>query len=144
MGLTMTKEYDIGMIDNNITYAQFVAALVKPPEELLNSLSPEQMNLIHMVMGISGEAGELLDAIKKFAIYNKPLDITNVIEELGDLMFYIEGIKNALNITDSEILQHNITKLSKRYESLSYSDKAAVERKDKTHIDQETDDESYR
>lgn len=129
----MTKIYDtvLNNLDNNITYSEFVAALIKPPEELLKSLSPEQMNLIHMAMGISGEAGELLDTIKKFAIYNKPLDMTNIIEELGDLMFYIEGIKNALDITDSQILQFNVNKLSKRYESLSYSDKAAVERKDK-------------
>ena len=129
---------------NNLTYSQFVAALIKPPEELLKSLSPEQMNLIHMAMGVSGEAGELLDSIKKFAIYNKPLDVINIIEELGDLLFYIEGIKNALHITEKEILNYNVTKLSKRYESLSYSDKAAVERKDKVYIDQETDDESYR
>lgn len=127
----MTKEYNIGIIDNNITYAQFVATLIKDPNHIADTLTLEQINLLHMILGISGEAGELLDTIKKHVIYNKSLDIENIIEELGDLMFYIEGIKNALNITDSQILQHNVTKLSKRYESLSYSDKAAVERKDK-------------
>lgn len=117
--------------NNNITYSEFVAKLIKSPEELLQNLTPEQMNLIHMVMGISGEAGELLDAVKKFAIYNKPLDVNNVIEELGDLMFYIEGIKNALQISDAEILQRNVTKLSKRYTQLTYSDEAAINRVDK-------------
>lgn len=118
-------------LDNNLTYSQFVAKLIKDPEEIKESLTPQKINLLHMVLGISGEAGEILDSIKKYVIYNKPIDLINIIEELGDLLFYIEGIKNELHITEKEILSYNVTKLSKRYESLSYSDKDAVERKDK-------------
>ena len=119
------------LINENITYSQFVEVLIKDPEEIRESLTPQKINLLHMVLGISGEAGELLDSIKKYVIYNKPIDLINIIEELGDLLFYIEGIKNELHITEKEILSYNVTKLSKRYKSLSYSDKAAVERKDK-------------
>lgn len=122
--------YDISL-DNNLTYSQFVTKLIKDPEEIKESLTPQKINLLHMVLGISGEAGEILDSIKKYVIYNKPIDLINIIEELGDLLFYIEGIKNELHITEKEILSYNVTKLSKRYESLSYSDKDAVERKDK-------------
>lgn len=38
-----------------------------------------------MATGVSGEAGELLDAVKKSVVYKKPLDRENVVEELGDL-----------------------------------------------------------
>ena len=84
-----------------------------------------------MTIGISGEAGELLDAVKKAVIYRKPLDIKNVIEELGDLEFYMEGLRQGLNITRDEVLEANIAKLSVRYNGLKYSDVSAQERADK-------------
>lgn len=84
-----------------------------------------------MTMGISGEAGELLDAIKKGVIYRKPLDRENIIEELGDIEFYLEGLRQQLHISREETLLANINKLSKRYEKLSYSNDAAQTRADK-------------
>lgn len=84
-----------------------------------------------MAVGVSGEAGELLDAIKKVAVYRKPVDRANVVEELGDLEFYMEGLRQGLGITREETLLANINKLSKRYEGLKYSDSAAQTRADK-------------
>ena len=108
-----------------VRYDAFVAALAKP----MGSLT---MDLLHGAVGVSGEAGELLDAIKKNWIYGKPLDRTNVIEELGDLRFYIQVITNALGISEQEVLQENANKLSKRYKGIMYSDNAAIERADKS------------
>lgn len=114
-----------------MTHAELVSKLVKPGYEILSTLTARETHLIHMVLGISGEAGELLDAIKKCVIYNRPLDRKNVIEELGDLDFYMEGIRQALEITREECLKANIEKLSKRYPGIRYTDEAAKERKDK-------------
>lgn len=91
-----------------------------------------QEMLVHAAMGVAGEAGELVDAIKKSWIYGKPLDRDNVIEELGDLRFYIQAMQNVLGISESDILQHNANKLSKRYRGLRYTDQAAIDRADKT------------
>lgn len=88
-------------------------------------------DLVHAAMGISGESGELLDAIKKHVVYGKKLDRINVIEELGDLIFYIHAMMNLLGISEQQVLQHNACKLQARYESMSYSDKAAQKRQDK-------------
>ena len=85
-------------------------------------------------MGVSGEAGELLDAIKKFAIYNKTLDIDNVVEELGDIEFYLAMIRRTLGIHREVTLRHNITKLLKRYPA-GYTDMAAQLRADKAPAD---------
>jgi NTP pyrophosphatase (non-canonical NTP hydrolase) len=93
-------------------------------------MTSRDAHLIHMILGISGEAGELLDAIKKSVIYLRPLDIPNIIEELGDLEFYMEGLRERLNITREQVLQDNINKLTIRYGKM-YSDKSANERKDK-------------
>lgn len=62
-----------------IDHSDMVRALVKSPYDIMDSLTAEKTDLIHAVLGISGEAGELLDAVKKFSIYNKPLDRENVV-----------------------------------------------------------------
>lgn len=114
-----------------MTHAELVSKLVKPGEEIARNMNEYDAHLIHMVLGISGEAGELLDAIKKRAIYQKPLDRENVIEELGDLEFYMEGLRASLGITREECLKANIEKLSRRYPGIRYTDEAAKERRDK-------------
>ena len=112
-------------------YPDFVASLVKPGDKIAKEMSPSKAHILHMVVGISGEAGELLDAVKKWAIYNKPLDRENILEELGDIEFYLEGFRQAIGATRETILNNNIAKLSDRYSSGSYSDDQAISRADK-------------
>lgn len=112
-------------------HSELVRALVKPGADIIWNLTPTSAHLLHMAVGVSGEAGELLDAVKKAAIYVKPIDRENVIEELGDLEFYMEGLRQGLSITREETLAHNIAKLSKRYAAGKYSNQAAQERADK-------------
>jgi NTP pyrophosphatase (non-canonical NTP hydrolase) len=115
-----------------MTHKELVTALVKPGQNIVDSLTPRSAHLLHMAAGISGEAGEILDAIKKVAIYGKEVDREHVVEELGDLEFYMEGMRQELGITREETLEHNISKLTTRYHSLRYSDQHAIERVDKT------------
>ena len=100
---------------DEILWENMVAKLAKPGEEIRKSLTAKEAHELHMVIGISGEAGELLDALKKVSIYRKPLDRENVIEELGDLEFYMQGLRGSLGITRTEVLAHNFNKLAKRY-----------------------------
>jgi NTP pyrophosphatase (non-canonical NTP hydrolase) len=111
-------------------YDEFVMEKVKNGQAIIDGLNPHKAHLLHMAVGVAGEAGELLDAIKKMAIYNKPLDLENLIEELGDLEFYMAGIRSQIGISRSSVLAYNQEKLNKRYQS-GYSDKAAQERADK-------------
>lgn len=117
-------------MENNKSYADFVSNLVKGDEAILRSLQPGDCNLIHMTLGVAGEAGEILDAVKKYTMYRKPLDMANLVEELGDIEFYLEGLRQQIKVTREEVLAQNIEKLSTRY-GAKYSDKAAIERKDK-------------
>ena len=116
---------------NKIEHSDMVKQLVKPGEAIRSSFTSEDCHTLHMCIGISGEAGELLDAIKKHVIYRKPIDRDNIIEELGDLEFYMEGIRQGLGITREETLLHNISKLSERYNGLKYTNEAAIARADK-------------
>ena len=115
-----------------ITHPELVKTLVKPGQEIVKELTAEDANLWHMASCIPSEAGELFDAVKAHVIYRKPLDRMNVIEELGDLEFYMEGLRQALGITRDETLAANIFKLSKRYDKLKYSNESAQARADKT------------
>lgn len=127
----MMNSHVKGISMAEVTHPQLVAALVKAPGLIIAQMNEDKMDLIHAVLGISGEAGELLDGIKKAAIYDKPIDLENVIEELGDLEFYMEQLRQRLGITREQTLAANIAKLSKRYEGLNYSDAAAQNRADK-------------
>lgn len=106
-----------------ISYAQFVSLLAK-------KLPSKTEDMLHAVVGVSGESGELLDAVKKTWIYNKSLDRENVVEEIGDILFYLQHLQNILIITDEEIFEHNVSKLSVRYAD-GYSDTVAQDRADK-------------
>ena len=114
-----------------ITHSELVKTLAKPGDAILKEMTPHQCNIQHMAIGICGEAGELIDAVKKNSVYQKPLDRENIIEELGDIEFYMEGLRQALDITREETLVHNVAKLSERFKGLKYSNKAAQERRDK-------------
>lgn len=115
------------------SYSNFVEKKFKPGDVILNSLTAPRCELLHAVMGVAGEAGELVDAIKKHIMYEKPLDRANVVEELGDLRFYMQAIQNLLFIADSEIIAHNVDKLNGRYKK-GYTNEEAVKRADKQEV----------
>jgi NTP pyrophosphatase (non-canonical NTP hydrolase) len=115
-------------------HAMMVAALIKPGEEIIAETTPLKAHLNHMAMLLSGEAGEVVDAIKKHTIYNKELDFVNVIEELGDIEFALEAIRKSLGIHRDETLAMNMEKLSKRYPQGSFSNTDAQTRADKAPV----------
>lgn len=112
-------------------HADMVNNLVKSGDTIRDEMTGTNAHLIHMIMGVSGEVGELLDAIKKAVVYQKPLDMENVIEELGDIEFYMEGLRQGLGIEREETLIANVKKLGVRYAGFKYSDTAAQTRADK-------------
>jgi NTP pyrophosphatase (non-canonical NTP hydrolase) len=116
-------------------YNDMVAALSKEGKDILKTLDPKKCDLIHMGIGVVGEAGELIDAVKNHAIYNKEADRKNVVEELGDLEFYMQGIRKNMGITRKETLKANMEKLltgdKARYKLGKYTDEQATNRADK-------------
>ena len=120
-----------------VPYSQFVESMCKPPIDILVQMVPDDAHLCHMAMGVSGEAGELLDAIKQSVIYRKPLDRENVLEECGDILFFVQGILNHFSAKEDhpialqDILDANRRKLSERYHRGVYSNEQAQQRADK-------------
>lgn len=86
--------------------------------------------LLHAGIGIAGEAGEILDTLKKSWVYNQPLDAENLLEEAGDTLFYLVALLNLLNFTIDDAMKYNVDKLAKRYPN-GYTDEHARARLDK-------------
>jgi hypothetical protein len=90
-------------------------------------------------MLVTSEAGELADAIKKHSIYGKPLDVANIHEELGDILFAAQAIATATGTTLEECQRLNVEKLTVRFPN-GYSNTAAIQRADKAEPSEGTSD----
>ncbi len=71
--------------------------------------------LLHAGIGLSTEAGEFLDALKKHIFYGKELDRVNLAEEMGDLFWYLAIVSDELGVEMSDVMERNIEKLKARY-----------------------------
>lgn len=97
-------------------------------QELMHRLTdPETVRLLHAAMGMTTEAAELMDMLKKHLFYGKKLDIVNAIEELGDNQWYVGLAVDVLRTTMNEIMTINIDKLRLRYPE-KFNGKDAIER----------------
>ncbi len=104
--------------------------------DMINSISfddKDQANrLLHGAIGLKTEIGELYDAYKKHWFYGKELDIENVKEEIGDIIWYTELLADVglrvdfivmeinffsteTNINPTECRENVIKKLRVRY-----------------------------
>ena len=55
--------------------------------------------ILHGIWGTETELGELTDAFKKSFFYRKPLDTVNVLEEIGDILWYVILLEDELERT---------------------------------------------
>tara|TARA_B100001971_G_scaffold84647_1_gene78250 strand:+ start:357993 stop:358385 length:393 start_codon:yes stop_codon:yes gene_type:complete len=83
--------------------------------------------LLHAGIGISTEAGEFLDALKKHIFYGKDLDKVNLAEEMGDLFWYMAIVADELGFEFEEVMTRNIQKLKARYGE-KFTEEAAEKR----------------
>ena len=66
-------------------------------------------------MGLNGEAGECIDILKKHFYQGHDLDVDKLIDELGDVLWYIAEACTGIGVTMEEVAKRNIEKLKKRY-----------------------------
>ena len=66
-------------------------------------------------MGMCGESGECMDILKKHMMQGHAFDREKLIDELGDVFWYVAEAATGLGVTLDEVAQHNIDKLRKRY-----------------------------
>jgi len=74
--------------------------------------------LMTAAFGLTAEAGEFTEVVKKMFLQGKPYTEENVFHmkrELGDIMWYMAQACMALDVSFEEVLQMNYEKLSARY-----------------------------
>lgn len=67
------------------------------------------------IMGLCGESGECIDLLKKLLFQGHELNRTKMIEELGDVMWYVVETCVGLDIDLEQLFDLNIAKLERRY-----------------------------
>lgn len=174
------------------TRTELVRKLAKPGEDILLSLDAHKCHMLHMAVGLSGEAGELLDAVteentleelgdaffylegllqgvgstvaeftvarsvrangaskdqfrhvaihaaellddvKRYVIYDKPLDLESLQKNAVKILEWLYAVSDDFGFSDEDVHADNLRKLGKRYASMTYSDSAAQARADKS------------
>ncbi len=77
--------------------------------------SQECDTLTHYALGVCTEAGELAHEAKAHIAYGKDLDRTAVLEEMGDLCWYMANLMRLMDSSWEEVWEINIKKLKARY-----------------------------
>jgi len=109
------------------TYQRMALRTESSREPLIAAYGLYNNRLLHAGMGLATEAGEFLDPLKKKLFYGKEVDLTNLKEEIGDLLWYIAIACDALDTTIEQEMYRNISKLAVRYPE-KYADDAAINR----------------
>jgi len=115
-------------------YIEFVRQTTSPASseypklvERLNELERQGADVSRLMtaaFGMSAEAGEFTEVVKKIFLQGKPYTEENVFHmkrELGDLCWYLAQACIALDITFEQVLEMNYEKLSARYPEGTFS-----------------------
>ena len=112
-------------------YAQFVMAVTSKESRVcaefldrVKQIHYDRDNIINVpllltaMIGMTSEAGEAQEIIKKVLFQGKPYTEEtrqHLIKELGDVIWYWRNACNALQIDPNEVIAGNVTKLEARY-----------------------------
>ena len=109
-------------------YLDFVAGVTSMPSQdpailqaRIDELVANGADIPHLLtaaLGLSAEAGEFTEVVKKIILQGKPYNEENIFHmkrELGDVCWYIAQACMALDTTFDEIIEMNVDKLKARY-----------------------------
>lgn len=66
-------------------------------------------------MGLAGEAGEVVDMLKKVHYHGHALDDDKLAEELGDVIWYVAALCATHGLDMGQVMARNLSKLALRY-----------------------------
>ena len=88
-------------------------------QDLAGRTSPAERPAIEKLtngaLGLGGEAGEVVELVKKHRYHGHALDADAVAKELGDVLWYVAEICSATGLSMEDVAQRNIDKLRARY-----------------------------
>jgi len=81
----------------------------------LRTANKDKDLVLNGALGLSGESGEVADIVKKHLFQGHELNQDKIIDELGDVLWYIAIMAKGIGVGMEEIAKHNVEKLKKRY-----------------------------
>jgi NTP pyrophosphatase (non-canonical NTP hydrolase) len=108
------NEYDVRLVAHEhkgLTLDEYMQLAMRTRNPDVTGFSA----LLEGAMGCSGEAGELLDELKKVAFHGHDLDKDKLLKELGDNLWYTARTADALGVSLEDVARRNIEKLRARY-----------------------------
>jgi len=81
----------------------------------LNVDWPERDQIANASLGLTGEAGEVADIIKKVLYHGHELNRSKLTDELGDLLWYVAAVASLHGLYLDDIAERNIGKLLVRF-----------------------------
>jgi len=98
------------------THSKLVRRLKKDPDSIISDLTTGDMDAIHMCLGIAGETGEVNEILAQKAM-NLPNFTKELTIELGDLEFYLEGLRQTIIINRADVDPNEVTRLGLMYKA---------------------------
>ena len=124
-------------------YLEFVHGVTSPPSldypvlsARLSQLEANGTNVTQLLtaaLGLTAEAGEFTEVVKKIFLQGKPYTEENVFHmkrELGDICWYLAQACMALDTTFDEVIEMNVEKLESRYPGGSFDVHKSENRKE--------------
>ncbi len=132
------------MAVDTVKYLDFVAGVTSPASsdlpQLLSRMTELDVTddadiprLLTAALGLSAEAGEFTEVVKKIILQGKPYNEDNVFHmkrELGDICWYLAQACMALDTTFDEVIEMNVDKLKARYPGGEFDVHKSENRKD--------------
>lgn len=114
-----------------MTNEQFVKDALRTEASVVHDFDPR---VLHAAIGLVTESGELIDALKKSIFYGREIDMTNVKEEAGDILWYLAILFDAIGTDFTTEQKRVIEKLKTRFpekftEEAAYNRDLVAERK---------------
>lgn len=94
-----------------------------------NSQQPLPLQLANYALGLTGEAGEVADIIKKGVFHGHSMDKHEIEKEIGDVLWYVANLCELLHIELDNVAIKNLDKLRKRYPQ-GFSQNDSINRKE--------------
>lgn len=85
--------------------------------------------LLMATLGLAGEAGEVVDYVKKVIFHGHSMDQLRLVKEVGDVLWYISEIASTMKLQLDTIALINLEKLAARYKG-QFSSEASINRKE--------------
>jgi NTP pyrophosphatase (non-canonical NTP hydrolase) len=131
--MTIDLNKYIEFVDNTTSkcskdYDSFIGRLAE-----LDTQKFHTERMLTAAVGMSAEAGEFTEVVKKMIFQGKPVNEENLFHlkrELGDIMWYVSQACIGLGVSLEEVIQMNFEKLSARYPEGAFSIERSENRKE--------------